>query len=89
MSALSIYGARSEQNTLDAFQLKMLRRILMVPSTCIDREWTNQHVIDTLTQRVGYKHVTVIHKLDGSIINRFAWAHFLRVTARPHERSPL
>jgi len=35
----------------------MLRRILRVPSTYIDREWTNQRVIDTLTQRFGYKHV--------------------------------
>jgi len=42
---------RSEQNTLYAFQLKMLRRILRVPSTHIDRELTNQ------PQRFGYKHV--------------------------------
>ena len=53
----TIQLTRSEQNTLDAFQMKMLRRILRVPSTYIDREWTNQRVIDTLTQRFGYKHV--------------------------------
>ena len=63
MSTKLLYGletiqlTRSEQNTLDAFQMKMLRRILRVPSTYIDREWTNQRVIDTLTQRFGYKHV--------------------------------
>ena len=63
LSTKLLYGletiqlTRSEQNTLDAFQMKMLRRILRVPSTYIDREWTNQRVIDTLTQRFGYKHV--------------------------------
>ena len=68
LSTKLLYGletiqlTRSEQNTsLDAFQLKMLRRILRVrvPSTYIDREWTNQRVIDTLTQRFGYKHVSL------------------------------
>ena len=65
LSTKLLYGletiqlTRSEQNTLDAFKLKMLRRILRVPSTFIDREWTNQRVIDTLTQRFGYKHVSL------------------------------
>ena len=34
----SIQLTTSEQDTLDSFQMKMLRRILRVPSTCIDRE---------------------------------------------------
>lgn len=37
--------------------MKMLRRILRVPSTYIDREWTNQRVIDHLVQHFGYYHV--------------------------------
>ena len=62
LSTKLLYGletiqlAKPEQNTLDAFQPKMLRRILRVPSTYFDREWTNQRVTDTLTQRFGYKH---------------------------------
>ena len=43
LSTKLLYGletiqlTRSEQNTLDMFQMKMLRRILRVPSTYIDR----------------------------------------------------
>ena len=35
---------KSELNSIDAFQMKMLRKILTVPSTYIDRAWTNQRI---------------------------------------------
>ena len=53
----SIQLTKSEQDTLDSFQMKMLPRILRVPSTYIDREWTNQRVIERLVQQYGYYHV--------------------------------
>ena len=53
----SIQLTKSEQDTIDSFQMKMLRRILRVPRIYIDREWTNQRVIDRLVQQCGYYHV--------------------------------
>ena len=41
---------QSEQNRIDAFQMKMLKRILRVPPTHIGRSWTNQKVTDRLTE---------------------------------------
>ena len=35
----------------------MLRRVLNVPPTHVDRSWTNQRVIHTLAQEHGYKHI--------------------------------
>ena len=37
--------------------MKMLRRVLNVPPTHIDREWTNQKVVDELKLRAQYQHV--------------------------------
>ena len=53
---------KSEQNSIDAFQMKMLREILRVPSTYIDRAWTNQRIIDTLCQQFGYQHVSLSNR---------------------------
>ena len=53
----TIQLTQHEQDQLDVFQTKMLRRILNVPPTHLDRSWTNQRVIHTLTQEHGYKHV--------------------------------
>ena len=48
----TIQPTRAEQDRIDAFQMKMLRRVLQVPPTHVDREWTNQRVIEH-TRRVG------------------------------------
>ena len=48
---------KADQDRIDAFQLKMLRRVLNVPPTHIDREWTNRRVIDELKLRAQYQHV--------------------------------
>lgn len=53
----SIRITRSEQDTLDSFRMKMSRRTLRVTSTCIDREWTNQRVFDSVAQQLGYHRV--------------------------------
>ena len=58
--------SQSEQNRIDAFQMKIARRILRVPPTHIDRSWTNPKVIDTLTERYGYVHT----KLSSTWKNR-------------------
>ena len=59
----SLYGletiqlTRAEQDRIDAFQMKMFRRVLQVPPTHVDREWTNQKVIRMLIDTTKYKHV--------------------------------
>ena len=50
----SIQLTLAEQNRLDALQMNMLRKILRVPTTFVNREWTNQKVIDTLEHRFKY-----------------------------------
>ena len=52
----SIQLTQAEQSRLDALQMKTLRKILRVPTTFVDREWTNQKVIDTLEHRFKYSH---------------------------------
>ena len=62
LSSKLLYGlettqlTKSELNSIDAFQMKMLRKILRVPSTYIDRAWTNQRIIEHLSQQFGYRH---------------------------------
>ena len=53
----TIQLTRREQDQIDAFQLKMFRRVLKIPPTHIDRSWTNQRVVDTLWQTQKYKYV--------------------------------
>ena len=53
----TIQLTRAEQDRVDAFQMKMLRRVLQVPPTHVNRDWTNQKVIRTLTETAKYKHV--------------------------------
>ena len=43
----------AEQDKLDAFQMKGLRRILKVPPTHIDREWTNKKVYELASVESG------------------------------------
>ena len=50
----SIQLTLAEQNRLDALQMNMLRKILRVPTIFVNREWTNQKVIDTLEHRFKY-----------------------------------
>ena len=52
----SIQLTQAEQSRLDALQMKTLRKILGVPTTFVNREWTNQKVIDTLEHRFKYSH---------------------------------
>ena len=52
----------SEQKLIDNFQMKMLRKILGVPSTYVNRAWTNQAVLHELSQRYGYKHIRLSTK---------------------------
>ena len=42
--------------------MKMLRKILGVPSTYVNRAWTNQAVLHELSQRHGYKHIRLSTK---------------------------
>ena len=42
--------------------MKMLRKILGVPSTYVNRAWTNQTVLHELSQRYGYKHIRLSTK---------------------------
>ena len=44
---------RVEQARLDAFQMKNLRRILHIPPTNVDREWTNQKVYQKVNEVLG------------------------------------
>ena len=53
----SIQLTLNEQKLIDNFQMKMLRKILGVPSTYVNRAWTNQAVLHELSQRHGYKHI--------------------------------
>ena len=53
----TIQLTRAEQDRVDEFQMKMLRRVLQVPPTPVNRDWTNQKVIRTLTETAKYKHV--------------------------------
>ena len=57
-----LYGL--ETDSIDAFQMKMLRRVLQVPPTHVDREWTNQKVSRTLTDTAKYKHVRLSEKWE-------------------------
>ena len=59
---------QSEQNRIDAFQINMLRRILRVPPTHIDRSWTNQKVIDAFTERYGYVHTKLSSKWKKQVV---------------------
>ena len=42
-----------EQNRLDAYQMKGIRRILNIPPTCVDRTWTNKMVMERATEEAG------------------------------------
>ena len=53
----TIQLTKAEQSRIDTFQMKMLRRVLQVPPTHVDREWTNLKVIRTLAETSKYKHV--------------------------------
>ncbi len=44
---------QAEQDKIDAFQMKGLRRILHIPPTHIDREWTNDKVIEKASIAIG------------------------------------
>jgi hypothetical protein len=44
----TIQLTQPEQQKLNAFQMKGLRRILNIPPTSIDRSWTNKKVLETL-----------------------------------------
>ncbi len=44
---------QAEQDKLDAFQIKGLRRILHIPPTHIDRTWTNDKVIEKASIAMG------------------------------------
>ena len=63
-----LYGLESlqltsnEQKLIDNFQMKMLRNILGVPPTYVNRSWTNQAVLNELSQRYGYKHIRLSTK---------------------------
>ena len=45
--------ANVEQDKLNAFQMKGIRRILKIPPTEIDRQWTNKKVWDKATEESG------------------------------------
>ena len=60
---------KNELQKLDSFQMKMLRRILSVPPTFVDRQWTNQKVLDTLLHRYAYTHHHF--QLDGKLAKSF------------------
>jgi len=42
-----------EQNRLDAYQMKGIRRILSIPPTFVDRTWTNKMVMERATEEAG------------------------------------
>ena len=42
-----------ERNRIDAFQMKCIRRILKIPPTFIDREWTNDKVQEAASMEYG------------------------------------
>ena len=49
----TIQLTRGEQNRLDAFQQKGIRRILKIPPTFEDRSWTNDKVIEAASLALG------------------------------------
>ena len=58
----TIQLTQREQNQINAFQLKMFRRVLNIPPTHVDRSWTNQRIIDTLWRSHKYKYVQLSAK---------------------------
>ena len=68
LSSKLLYGletmqlTKSELNSIDVFQMKMLKNNLRVPSTYIDRAWTNQRIIENLSQQFGYRHVSLSNR---------------------------
>ena len=83
----TIQLTKSEQNLIDNFQTKMLRRVLRVPSTYIDREWTNQRVINTLTHQYGYHFVKLSHRWKSNKIRLLG--HILRSSSQDPMREVL
>ena len=70
---------KSDQDRIDAFQMKMLRRVLTVPPTHIDREWTNRKVVDELKLRAQYQHVKLSDRWQQRKITLLG--HILRAPA--------
>ena len=58
----SMQFPKSDQDRIDAFQTKMLRRVLNVPPTHIDKELTNRKVVSELHLRAQYQHVKLSDK---------------------------
>ena len=83
----TIQLTKSEQNRLDAWQHKMLRRILNVPPTHLDRTWTNQRVVNTLTQAHNYTHVSLSAKWTSRKLTLLG--HILRATSADPMREVL
>lgn len=62
------FSLSNEQNRIDAFQMKLLGRIRVLP-THIDRSWTNQKVTNTLSERHGYVHaIQTVFKMEEQTI---------------------
>ena len=84
---------QNEQARIDAFQMRRLRRVLgvRVPPTYLDRSWTNQKVVDTLSQRHEYqscswrqKNITLLgHILRPPFHNPMREVFFESGTATP------
>ena len=83
----TIQLTKSQQNRLDAWQHKMLRRILNVPPTHLDRTWTNQRVVNTLTQAHNYTHVSLSAKWKSRKLTLLG--HILRATSADPMREVL
>ena len=80
-----LYGLETIQSRIDAIEMKMLRRVLQVPPTHVDREWTNLKVIRTLAETSKYRHTfrSMAKTQDHSFRTHLAFP-----TSRPYETSP-
>ena len=83
----TIQLSKAEQSSIDALQMKMLRRVLQVPPTHVDREWTNLKVVSTLAETSKYKHVRFSEAWRKGKITLFT-THLTFPTSRPYETRP-
>ena len=88
-----LYGLESlqltsnEQKLIDNFQMKMLRNILGVPPTYVNRSWTNQAVLNELSQRYGYKHIRLSTKWKNRKVTKLG--HIIRAESEDPMREVL
>ena len=85
----------AQRNRLDAFQVKCIRRALHIPPTFIDRQWTNDKVMEIAStilekpvQKFSQSWLQAKHRLLGHILRTNHSDPLRQVTFEPNSCLP-